>query len=65
VEKLDALPPLLLDFALECNITKVLVNQKRLELNRTHQLLVYAGDFIYVGQKHKCHTEKYTNSVTG
>jgi hypothetical protein len=40
----NALSPLLLNFALECAITKVQENQVRLKLNGTHQVLVYADD---------------------
>jgi sorting nexin-29 len=45
----DVLSPMLFDFSLEYVISKILENQVGLELNGTHQLLVYVNDVNLLG----------------
>jgi len=60
----DALSPVLFNFALECAIRRVQVNQDGLKLNVTHRLVVHADVNILGGSLHiiKTNTEALVNS---
>jgi hypothetical protein len=48
----DVLLPLLFNFALECTIRRVQINQDGLKLNGMHQVLVYVDNVILGGSIH-------------
>jgi hypothetical protein len=53
--RISKLRPLLFNFALECVIRKVQANQEELELNGTHQLLVFViNDVSLLGENMHC-----------
>ena len=57
----DALSPLLFNFAFECAIRRVQLNQDGFKLNGTHQFLIYADDVNILGGS--VHTMKKNTEV--
>jgi hypothetical protein len=46
----DALSPLLFSFGVECAIQKIQENQKALEVNGIHQILIYAASLSILSE---------------
>jgi hypothetical protein len=64
-EKGDVLSPLLFNFALEYAIRNFLENEVVLDLNGTHQLVVYADDFNFLGDSVNIIKRELRNSLRG
>jgi hypothetical protein len=61
----DALSPLLFNFALEYVVRKVQEKQVSLELNGTNQLLIYAVNTDFLGERINTIKIEYKNPLTG
>jgi hypothetical protein len=60
----DALSPLQFNIAIDCAMRKVQENQVGLKINRSRQLLVYAGDVNLLGDNIDT-IKKNTETLTG